>query len=224
VRGLNSGFDDADNLAWKLAAVVAGRGGEALLDSYSSERVQAFHVNAESAMRSTEFMSPPHRGFELMREACLSLAGRHKGIARLVNPRQTHAIAYVGSPLSSGDESAGHGPVLGAPLLDGPVGDDLFLTDLLADQGFTLLAFGACAVGQEIEAITQSPQWRFLPCRCVLLDAAQCQALADRYDTTTGTVCLVRPDGHLCGRWRAPQAATVLAAIRLACGEEGALA
>jgi len=61
-RGLNSGFDDADNLIWKLATVVKGLGTEALLDSYSSERVQAFHINAESAMRSTEFMSPPHRG------------------------------------------------------------------------------------------------------------------------------------------------------------------
>ena len=41
VRGLNSGIDDAGNLAWKLAAVVQGWGGEGLLDSYSDERVYA---------------------------------------------------------------------------------------------------------------------------------------------------------------------------------------
>ena len=36
--GLNTGFEDAANLGWKLAAVLQGWGGEALLDSYSEER------------------------------------------------------------------------------------------------------------------------------------------------------------------------------------------
>ncbi|RZL88573.1 MAG: FAD-dependent oxidoreductase, partial [Variovorax sp.] len=49
VRGLNSGFDDADNLAWKLAFVARGLSDATLLDSYSQERIAAFHINAESA-------------------------------------------------------------------------------------------------------------------------------------------------------------------------------
>lgn len=36
--GLNTGLQSAHNLAWKLAAVVRGEAGEALLDSYESER------------------------------------------------------------------------------------------------------------------------------------------------------------------------------------------
>jgi 2-polyprenyl-6-methoxyphenol hydroxylase-like FAD-dependent oxidoreductase len=36
--GLNTGFADAINLGWKLAAVVHGFGGEALLKSYEAER------------------------------------------------------------------------------------------------------------------------------------------------------------------------------------------
>ncbi|MFC4112862.1 FAD-dependent monooxygenase [Nonomuraea zeae] len=36
--GLNTAVQDAHNLAWKLSAVLAGRGGEALLDTYDSER------------------------------------------------------------------------------------------------------------------------------------------------------------------------------------------
>jgi 2-polyprenyl-6-methoxyphenol hydroxylase-like FAD-dependent oxidoreductase len=39
VRGANTGFQDAQNLAWKLAAVVQGRAPMALLHSYSTERV-----------------------------------------------------------------------------------------------------------------------------------------------------------------------------------------
>jgi len=41
VRGLNSGLDDAGNLAWKLARVQRGESPDALLDSYSVERVHA---------------------------------------------------------------------------------------------------------------------------------------------------------------------------------------
>ena len=41
VRGANSGIDDADNLAWKLAFVVKGLASDRLLDTYSHERVLA---------------------------------------------------------------------------------------------------------------------------------------------------------------------------------------
>lgn len=37
--GLNTGLQSAHNLAWKLAAVVRGDAGEALLDSYETERL-----------------------------------------------------------------------------------------------------------------------------------------------------------------------------------------
>ncbi len=36
--GMNTGLQDAFNLAWKLAAVIQGRAGEALLETYSAER------------------------------------------------------------------------------------------------------------------------------------------------------------------------------------------
>jgi len=219
VRGLNSGFDDADNLVWKLAAVVQHRARHGLLDSYSTERMAAFHVNAESAMRSTEFMSPPHRGFELMREACLSLAGRHPGIARLVNPRQTHAISYARSPLSAASDAFSRGPEPGAPLVDAPVRPGTHLTDLLAQCAFTLFIFGDSATAQEVEATTASPEWPHLSCRCAHL---QTQGdVAQAYGAREGTVYLVRPDGHVCGRWHAPSAATVLEALRAACQPEG---
>jgi 2-polyprenyl-6-methoxyphenol hydroxylase-like FAD-dependent oxidoreductase len=38
-QGMNTGLQDAYNLAWKLALVVSGRAGAALLDSYAEERV-----------------------------------------------------------------------------------------------------------------------------------------------------------------------------------------
>lgn len=228
VRGLNSGFDDADNLSWKLAAVVRGKAEEAILDSYSDERIAAFHVNAENAMRSTEFMSPPNRGFELMREACLSLAARHTGIARLVNPRQTHAITYADSALSSPSDAFEAGPPPGAPLADGMALEGRFLTDLLAKDAFTLVVFGKLAGSKAIEEATRLPNWDVMRCQCVVIPEADGKnqangnnkqaALAAAYGAQMGSAYLVRPDGHVCGRWHSPSVAVVLGAIQRACG------
>ena len=87
VRGLNSGLDDAGNLAWKLARVVRGESGARLLDSYSSERVAAARENMAYGAKSTEFMAPPNFAFELMRQATLRLALTDPSVRSLINPR-----------------------------------------------------------------------------------------------------------------------------------------
>ncbi|MBN8494690.1 MAG: FAD-dependent monooxygenase, partial [Burkholderiales bacterium] len=157
VRGLNSGLDDADNLAWKLAAVVHG-GPEALLDSYSAERVQAFHVNAESARRSTEFMSPPSRGFDVLREAVLSLAADERGIAELINPRQTAAVAYTGSALSTADIDGWQGgPAPGEVLPEVPVTGAVGHVTEVVGPGFVLLHFGAAPPWATIDGLRVVP-------------------------------------------------------------------
>ena len=49
--GLNSAIQDAHNLAWKLAYVLRGQAGDALLDSYDAERRP---VTANNVRRSLE--------------------------------------------------------------------------------------------------------------------------------------------------------------------------
>lgn len=44
--GINTGLEDARNLGWKLAAVLQGWGGEALLDTYDQERRPVFASTA----------------------------------------------------------------------------------------------------------------------------------------------------------------------------------
>ncbi|MBP2327252.1 tetracenomycin A2 monooxygenase-dioxygenase [Kibdelosporangium banguiense] len=48
--GANTGIHDAHNLAWKLAWVLAGKAGDALLDSYDAERRMVGAAMAEQAM------------------------------------------------------------------------------------------------------------------------------------------------------------------------------
>ena len=46
---MNTGIDDSANLAWKLAAMVQGWGGESLLASYEHERMPVALRNTEAA-------------------------------------------------------------------------------------------------------------------------------------------------------------------------------
>ncbi|MEV5178031.1 FAD-dependent monooxygenase, partial [Streptomyces flaveolus] len=48
--GLNSAVQDAYNLCWKLAAVLAGRAGDSLLDTYSAERRPVNLRNIEASV------------------------------------------------------------------------------------------------------------------------------------------------------------------------------
>jgi 2-polyprenyl-6-methoxyphenol hydroxylase-like FAD-dependent oxidoreductase len=52
--GMNSGIGDAVDLGWKLAAVLNGWGGEALLDSYEAERRQIAFQNRAASRRHSQ--------------------------------------------------------------------------------------------------------------------------------------------------------------------------
>ena len=61
-RGANSGVQDAENLAWKLDAVLRGQAGDALLDSYAAERECAADENILNSTRASSGSSrcPDH--------------------------------------------------------------------------------------------------------------------------------------------------------------------
>jgi 2,4-dichlorophenol 6-monooxygenase len=52
--GLNSAIQDAYNLCWKVAAVLAGRAGDGLLDTYNDERRPVDATNIETSVRAVE--------------------------------------------------------------------------------------------------------------------------------------------------------------------------
>jgi len=226
VRGLNSGFDDADNLAWKLALVAKHGASDALLDSYSDERIAAFHINAAAAMRSTEFMSPPSRGFDLMREAALSLAVAHPDIALLINPRQTQAVSYLASSLSAESDAFESGPAPGELRIDVmlPAASVRHLSDAVQVNGFMALVFGKAT--QELADVLRQSVW---PAHLLVVSRAGSDAggaltlndadgrLHRTYGACEGDVYLLRPDGHIAGRWHQPSADVLARAIAVAC-------
>ena len=84
-RGANSGIQDAENLAWKLALVLAGDAPASLIDSYDLERSAAADENIGHSTRSTDFIAPRSAQELRFRDAALALA-RETGFAkRMVN-------------------------------------------------------------------------------------------------------------------------------------------
>ena len=100
-RGGNTGIADADNLAWKLAAVVQGRAAPALLASYHTERHEAATTNVEVTNRTARFLRPADGMERLFRTATIDLAKKHAFARALVNTgRMAVANPYSASPLS----------------------------------------------------------------------------------------------------------------------------
>ena len=84
-RGGNSGVQDADNLAWKLAAVTQGHASPGLLHSYHQERHDAARHNVLVTNRTARFLRPADGAERLFRSAALALARHHPFARQLVN-------------------------------------------------------------------------------------------------------------------------------------------
>jgi 3-(3-hydroxy-phenyl)propionate hydroxylase len=102
-RGGNSGIADADNLAWKLAAVCKGQAAPSLLASYHPERHEAASTNVQVTQRTARFLRPADGVERLFRSAVIALAKRHPFARSLVNTgRMAIANPYSASPLTDG--------------------------------------------------------------------------------------------------------------------------
>ena len=239
-RGANSGVQDAQNLAWKLACVLRGQAPDALLDSYADERELAADENIRHSTRATDFITPKSEISRVFRDAVLDLA-RHFAFARtLVNSGRLSVPATLdGSPLNTPDSAAFDLRMRpGAAAADAPVtladGRDGWLLRQLGD-GFTALVYDAGDTGHAAEAAhlaqtLRSATGTAVPLRVLTVQACGATPRADapdslidrdglvaeRYDLLPGSVVLMRPDQHVCARWRQPSADALRSAIERA--------
>ena len=226
-RGANSGVQDADNLGWKLAAVLQGHAPDALLDSYAREREAAADENIRHSTRATDFITPKSAASRLFRDAVLNLAKTQPFARTLVNSgRLSTPTTLHGSSLNTPDAEPFAGSMApGAAAADARVtradGRDDWLLRQLGD-GFTVLVGHDPAVEQALHGIAiDGFALKVLaiapgPAGTALIDRDG--DVARRYDLQPGSAVLLRPDAHVCARWRSPTRAQVEAAIRRALG------
>jgi 3-(3-hydroxy-phenyl)propionate hydroxylase len=220
-RGANTGVQDVDNLAWKLALVLEGRAPEALLDSYHDERAFAADDNLRASTRSTDFITPKSRGSRVYRDAVLGLAKTEPFARPLVNSgRLSTPTPYVDSPLNTPDADAFDGAMRpGTVCADAPIEVGARRGWLLEQlgEGFVLLAFGPRPPLAEVRAGALAARVLHEGSDWLDVDGVAAQ----RYDARPGTLYLIRPDQHVAARWRAFDAAAVAAALARASGQRG---
>jgi 3-(3-hydroxy-phenyl)propionate hydroxylase len=236
-RGANSGIQDADNLAWKLALVVAGRAPARLLHSYTHERGWAADENLTNSTRSTDFITPKSAASRTLRNAVLQLAREHPFARKLVNSgRLSVPSFYVDSPLNTPlDEPCAGTMEPGAPMDDAPIAHAgrpgwlldhaggrfqlmVYADDPAALDVSALLGLRGDAVPVELLVVSPRPGTEGPGGATLLHDAHG--LVARRYDARDGSAFLLRPDQHLAARWRAPDLARVRAAVaRATCND-----
>jgi 3-(3-hydroxy-phenyl)propionate hydroxylase len=226
-RGANSGFQDTDNLCWKLARVLRGESPPTLLESYDAERVEAADENILNSTRATDFITPKSAVSRTFRDAVLTLSREHPFARRLVNSgRLSTPTTHRASPLSTPDRDRFAGAMVpGAPATDAPVrsgGRTGWLLDHLGGR-FCLLLFDADDAKSATLASALGPAVRLV--RVASTAGAGSSALHDadglakqRYDAQPGTAYLLRPDQHVAARWRRAEAADIRAALARAEG------
>ncbi len=239
-RGANSGFQDGENLAWKLAMVLEGRAPDALLDTYASEREFAADENLRNSTRSTDFITPKSAVSRVFRDAVLTLAREHAFARQLVNSGRLSVPAVLHeSTLNTADEETFAGQMVpGASCADAPLTDTQGREQwLLAQLGgrFTALVF--CRAGEALASGTRAALDALaagaVPMHFVAVLEGEGAApaglpsgtsvlrdvdglAAQRYDARDGACYLIRPDQHVCARWRHADAPRVERALKRA--------
>jgi 2-polyprenyl-6-methoxyphenol hydroxylase-like FAD-dependent oxidoreductase len=231
-RGLNSGVGDADNAAWKLAFVLRGWAGEALLASYESERRAAAVENLEVTSATMDFLVPHSPEGAARRRELLEAAVTDTTVhERVDSGRLAEPFWYVDSELTtrhSGRPWPGRpprgqapAPVPGVIIPDAPVRDPenpgvTHIRQLCRSGLLVLVGDGGQreAAAKALDAVLP-PE---LPRRVVTLEEVDADGILRAALRMEGSreMWLVRPDAHLAACVATPEDLAVAAQRLLA--------
>ena len=212
-QGMNTGMQDAVNLAWKLALVSTGRAGAALLDSYHAERYPVGAAVVRQTTRLTHVLATDGvRGH--LRDLALLLIGQVPGVGGAVATTLAEVrVRYRGSPAVGSDGGTrqvapgDHAPDV--PGLLQPDGSAAWVGDLLRRPGHLVLttcldrgaherlrrAVGDLATVVPVLPEPPAPSGPDGARGPVLVDPGG--VVAERYGIGHDGTALVRPDGYL---------------------------
>ena len=213
--GMNTGVTEAHNLAWKLAARIHGWGGDALVESYASERLAVARRNRDHVRKcaagafEAQFLDNDRAmentpAGETQRKA-LAVEFERK-VSRLYESLGVEiGYRYRGSPVICADDSPEpecaeieYRPTTwsGARLPSGFRADGSALFDQLDPTGFTLLSV-AGSDGEEAKTMAETAGGMGVPFKVLTIHEPHLETMLER------KFVLVRPDQHVCWRGNA---------------------
>ena len=235
-QGMNTGIQEALNLGWKIARVLAGGASERLLDTFHAER----HPIERDVLRQTSILTQmaeaDHGPMKLMREhvmpALAAIGPLRDAMRRTVSEL---SINYRKSTLTlerlldGGPRAGERAPDARVHVIDGPLGrlpgvgclydlhdpgcfslfllldptgeDDIALAPATITVAHAMRDSNVDGLAQSIEAILPSGVriWRITD-----TSGDGVHSLTDNYGRTRPAFYLVRPDGYIAARGRAP--------------------
>ena len=198
--GGNTGIHDAHNLAWKIALVLRGVAGPALLDTYDAERHPSGHQAVEQAYNRYVTRSDPDLGTEGMAPAIPDLHvefNRYRSTAVIHEPgfiddgrpdidaRESRALPGTRAPHV---ELTRDGKTISA--IDLYMGNFVLMAGPAGEAWFDAAASVAASLGLEIER------------HRIGADLNDSGDFCERYGIESGGAVLVRPDGYVAWRSR----------------------
>jgi len=229
-RGLNSGVQDAENLAWKLAFVRRGWAPASLLDSYDCERSGAARENLRVTSATMEFLVPQTDELRRHRREVLERALADPSAASQINSgKLAEPYWYTASPLTTPGPprdafplapGASRPPVPGVICPDGPCSAEGMPTRLRQLFGSSLVLLSerrstAKAAGRAASTATPAPVTSY-----ALADIDPGGGLGAALDASPDSLHIVRPDGHLAAVLPEFDPDMLTAALRRAIGAE----
>jgi pentachlorophenol monooxygenase/3-(3-hydroxy-phenyl)propionate hydroxylase len=207
-RGLNSGVADAENAAWKIAFVLNGWAGEALVETYNCERHAAALENLDVTSATMRFLVPQDAQQRAWRRAVLD----GTRTSEVDSGRLAEPFWYAASPLTTPDPSRprparpprGELPVPAPGTLVPDVPAHGGRLRAIARDGFLVLSG---------ETLPESERFA-VPVRVVPMTGELATSLAAR----PGETWIVRPDAHVAAVLPAAALGDVTVAVRRACG------
>jgi 3-(3-hydroxy-phenyl)propionate hydroxylase len=234
-QGYNSGIRDAANLGWKLAAVIKGQAGDALLDTYDVERRKHARAMIDLSTMVGRVISPTNRRVASLRDSVIRGASIVPTLKRYIlemrfkpMPRyEQGAVHHAHAPTPTSPT----GTLFIQPRVDTRDQSNVLLDDVIG-PGFAVLCWNnnpRALLGEQVFArwkalgasfIAMRPQtqlhWTGHDDPDVVVVGDRTGAVKGWFDAHTESVLFLRPDRCIAGAsiaQRAPEISRALFAV-----------
>lgn len=186
-QGMNTGIQDACNLAWKLAMVLKGQAGEALLDSYQAERHPIGLGVVKGVDMATRLLTLTNPVSQTIRDRLLSFLGRLDFVqSHLLADLSETSVHYPKSPIidEQGTYFSG-GPKAGDPAPNPP------------SHKHQILLFAGLETRSDLRDKYHAAKRRYGDFADVHYYSAEDEEMHETYGALDQTLYLIRPDGYV---------------------------